>query len=331
VASRLSSRVSPIPFHNAPVLLVPAYAVVVAAPSGPDQGCPSPRQITDALMARIPAVVVSGSEASTPGMLRLSVTGGTGTSPLSIELTDQGGEARLYRNLTLAERGRGNDCPALAETVALIVDRFLHDLGYEAPLTLPPPLKAPPSDNLARAPPRTPAGSGRLDLFAGGFWRGASTEDSDVEVGLGLGFERGLGGRRLSATFSGGISSERSAVTADESNATLRRLPVRFGLFVPLPAGQGQLEPGVRLGLDFLFTSLSAKNGASAESHVHASPSGELVLAYRIAMARRLFVRFSVSGGAGIPYNFMTSAKMREFGQPRFYAKSGLELGFSFQ
>jgi hypothetical protein len=331
VASPLSSHGAAIPFHNAPVLLVPAYAVVVAAPSGPDQGCPSPRQITDALMARIPAVVVSSNEASTPGMLRLSVNGGTGVTPLSIELTDQGGEARLYRNLTLAERGRGNDCPALAETVALIVDRFLHDLGYEAPLTLPPPLKPPPTDNLARAPPRIPPGAGRFDLFAGGFWRGASTEDSDMEVGLGLGFERGLGGRRLSATFSGGVSSEQTARTADASKATLRRFPVRFGLFLPLPAGQGQFEPGVRLGLDLLLTSLSSRDGTGAESHVRASPDAELVLAYRIAMARRLFVRFSLSGGAGIPYSFKTSTGVREFGQPRFFARSGLELGFSFQ
>ena len=331
MASRLSSPVAAIPFHNAPVLLVPAYAVVVAAPSGPDQGCPSPRQITDAQMARLPAVVVSGNDASTPGMLRLSVNGGTGASPLSIELTDRGGEARLYRNLTLAERGRSNDCPALAETVALIVDRFLHDLGYEAPLTLPPPLKAPPTDNLARAPPRPPAANGRLDLFAGGYWRGASTSDSDLEIGLGVGIERGLGGRRLLATFSGGLSTERMAVTADASEATLRRFPVRFGLYLPLQAGQGQLEPGVRLGLDLLLTSLSSKAGAGAQSHVRASPDAELVLAYRIAMARRLFVRFSLSGGAGKPYDFRTSSGAHEFGQPRFYAKSGLELGFSFQ
>ena len=90
-------------------------------------------------MARIPAVVVSGSEASNPGVLKLAVSGGSGSDPLRIEMTDQGGEARLYRNLTVSERGRG-DCTALAETVALIVDRFLHDLGYEAPTTLPAPL-----------------------------------------------------------------------------------------------------------------------------------------------------------------------------------------------
>ena len=51
-------------------------------------------------MARIPAVVVSGSEASNPGVLKLAVSGGSGSDPLRIEMTDQGGEARLYRNLT---------------------------------------------------------------------------------------------------------------------------------------------------------------------------------------------------------------------------------------
>ena len=106
-------------------------------------------------MARIPAVVVSGSEASNPGVLRLAVSGGSGPDPLRIEMTDQGGEARLYRNLVVAEHNRG-DCAALAETVALIVDRFLHDLGYEAPPTLPAPLPG-----SRRQPDARPAAGGQ--------------------------------------------------------------------------------------------------------------------------------------------------------------------------
>ena len=189
------------------MFLVPAYAVVVAAPSGPDQGCPSPHQITDALMARIPAVVVSGSEASNPGVLKLAVSGGSGSDPLRIEMTDQGGEARLYRNLTISERGRG-DCTALAETVALIVDRFLHDLGYEAPTTLPAPLPAADA-NLSRGPPPVPVGAVRFDLFAGGPGAPVRPTNSDFELGFGLGLERGVAGRRFAATFTGGTSGDR--------------------------------------------------------------------------------------------------------------------------
>jgi hypothetical protein len=310
------------------VLLVPAYAVVVAAPSGPDQGCPTPRQITDALMARIPAVVVSGSEASTPGVLRLSVSGGTGASPLRIEMTDQGGEARLYRNLTVAERGN-SDCPALAETVALIVDRYLHDLGYEAPPTLPAPLRPSPADNLTRGPPSLPAGASRFDVFAGGSWRGAAAEESDFEVGIGLGFERGLWGRRLSATITGGVSSTRTAgtpVTNGTSFATVQRMPFRVGLFVPLPWGPGQLEPGVRLGVDRLVATLG-----DGQTDTQIGPRAELALCYRVTMLRRLFVRGGISGGVGVGDRWTRKDGTTEIVEPQVYFKSGLELGFSFQ
>src|SRR5581483_11045624 len=166
--------------------------------------------------------------------------------PLRIQMTDPGGEARLYRNLTIAERGRG-DCTALAETVALIVDRFLHDLGYEAPENLPAPLPAPDA-NLARGPPPVPSAAARFDLFAGGSWRPNSSDESDFELGFGLGLERGVLGHRLAATFTGGTSLTGMAVAGDHSTATLHRMPFRVGLWVPISAGPGQFEPGVRAG-----------------------------------------------------------------------------------
>ena len=315
------------------MLLVPAYAVVVAAPSGPDQGCPSPRQLTEALMAHIPAVVVSADEASTPGVLKLTVTGG-GPVPLRVELTDQGGEARLYRSLTVAERSRALDCPALADTVALIVERFLRDLGYEAPPSPPPPAKDPPRENLTRGPPPPTFGPSRVDIFAGGAWRGASTtETNDFEAGLGLGFERALFGRRVAVTFTGGISTSCCSASIPDQNisATLYRIPVRLGLFVPFLVGPGWLEPGLRIAVDWLFVSKSWNNGR--ESFIWASPGGEAVVAFRVPLLKRLFARLAVSGGTALPYDVRTPDMdgRRVFGQPRFYVKSGLELGFSFQ
>jgi len=309
------------------VFLVPAYAVVVAAPSGPDQGCPSPHQITDALMARIPAVVVSGSEASNPGVLKLAVSGGSGSDPLRIEMTDQGGEARLYRNLTVSERGRG-DCAALAETVALIVDRFLHDLGYESPVTLPPPL-AGPDANLSRGPPPAVSGASRFDLFAGGSWRGATGEDSDFELGFGLGFERGLGGRRFAITFTGGTTKSKSNPSGNDYTATLRRMPFRLGFWVPIFAGPGQLEPGIRIGFDWL----SATQSPTAPSQTKVAPYGEAALCYRVSILRRLFARLGAAVGAGRGSDWVGpgDAPVHVFSEPSVYFKAGLELGFSFQ
>jgi hypothetical protein len=318
------------------VFLVPAYAVVVAAPSGPEQGCPSPHQITDALMARIPAVVVSGSEASNPGVLKLAVSSGSGPDQLRIEMTDQGGEARLYRNLVVAEHNRG-DCAALAETVALIVDRFLHDLGYEAPPTLPAPLPGPDA-NLSRGPPPAASGPGRFDLFAGGSWRGASTEESDFELGFGLGLERGLIGRRFAATLTVGTSATRSATTTDGSIVTLHRMPLRLGLWIPINAGPGQLEPGVRAGLDWLFSRLEPPpSGGAVLARTDRSYHVELALCYRVNMLRRFFARIGGAVGTGMGYyvNFTdgtpNGTRSQLFREPKTYIKSGLELGFSFQ
>jgi len=313
------------------VLLVPAYAVVVAAPSGPDQGCPSPRQLTEALMAHIPAVVVSADEASTPGVLRLTVTGG-GPVPLRVELTDQGGEARLYRSLTVAERSRAPDCPALADTVALIVERFLRDLGYEAPPSPPPPPREPVRDNLTRGPPATLVAPSRFDVFAGGIWRAASlSPESDLEAHLGIGFERGAWTRRLAVSFTVGATFTPRAVRPNDGafEAKLYRMPVRLGLSLPIALGPGWLEPGLRLAVDWLYISWTWMGGGS---RLLRSPGGEAVLAFRVVMVRRLFARLGVSGGAGVPYDVkIPSAGDRLFGQPRFYVKSGLELGFSFQ
>jgi hypothetical protein len=326
------------------VFLVPAYAVVVAAPSGPDQGCPSPHQVTDALMARIPAVVVSGSEASNPGVLKLAVSGGSGSDPLRIEMTDQGGEARLYRNLTVSERGRG-DCTALAETVALIVDRFLHDLGYEAPATLPPPLPGPDA-NLSRGPPPAASGASRFDLFAGGSWRGATGEDSDFELGFGLGFERGLLGRRFAVTFTGGTTKSQTNVAGDNYTATLRRMPFRLGFWMPILVGPGQLEPGVRGGIDWLSitqaspaTAPGQPPAAPGQAQSQIAPYGEAALCYRVAVLRRLFARIGGAVGLGKGYDFHQPVPAGVdpfsgpivFSAPWVYLKAGLELGFSFQ
>jgi len=80
-------------------------------------------------------------------------------------------------------------------------------------------------------------------------------EQSDFEVGLGLGFERAW---RLPdrGHLLGGIST-RATSRSPWTRATRRcPRPVRLGLFVPLVLGVGWLEPGVRVGMDWLFISI---------------------------------------------------------------------------
>ena len=120
----------------------------------------------------------------------------------------------------------------------------------------------------------------------------------------------------------------------------MRRVPVRLGVFLPVMAGPGWLEPGVRVGVDWLFISNSWP-GRATDQHTRTLPGAELVLAFRVNLTGRLFARLGVSGGAAIPYDVELQPdpgvsptpvmSQHVFGQPRFYVKSGLELGFSFQ
>jgi hypothetical protein len=319
------------------VFLVPAYAVVVAAPAGSEQGCPSPRQVTDALTARIPDVVLPAYQASTPGVLRLVVTGGAPQAAVRVELIDAGGEVRLQRTLAPSERGRAGDCPALAETVALIVDRFLHGLGYEVPPSLPEeaaPRVPEPEVAAARAPPPAAAparaAAQRFDLLAGGAWRAAGVDDGDFEAMVGLGLERNVGGRRFGATLLGGMASTRVAQNRDAS-FELRRYPLHLSIYGALPAGPGWLEPGVGLAIEWLFTQVTWLT-RDAETVMRASPSVEASFGYRLVLAGSLFLRGGASLDMAIPYQFSERGMSGAlFTTPRLSVRTGLQLGISFQ
>ena len=136
--------------------LVPAYAIAVLAPAGPDDGCPSPRQLTDALETHLPGIVAPLGQPIAPTTLRLAVT----TDPngeTRLDLSDGGGEPLLRRQLPVTARGRGGDCPALAESVALIVERYWREIGSDVRPVRPanPTPETPPRQDgpESRAPP----------------------------------------------------------------------------------------------------------------------------------------------------------------------------------
>ena len=54
------------------VALAPAYAIAILMTAGPDDGCPSPRQLADALSAHLPGMVLPLGHATGPTTLRLA-------------------------------------------------------------------------------------------------------------------------------------------------------------------------------------------------------------------------------------------------------------------
>src|SRR5450755_132145 len=123
--------------------------------AGPDDGCPSPHQLADALSAHLPGMVLPLGHATGPTTLRLGVaTDAAGA--MRLDLSDPEGGPLLHRWLPATDRARAGDCPALAETAALIVERYWHEVGYDVPLETPNASPKPPPPKATAPPPPTP-------------------------------------------------------------------------------------------------------------------------------------------------------------------------------
>jgi hypothetical protein len=327
-----------------------ASTVTLTLPTAGASDCPSPRQLAEALNALAPGLVATAPAPATTGAssLRLSVTMLT-EGDLRVELSDAKGETLLHRVLPAAPRGHETDCPALAETVALIVERYLHDVGYEAPPLAPPPKASPPTPAppspvapppvITTAPPAPPtpatrpsravwrvgvAASGRLG-DVGGF---------DGDAALALGVEGGGEGPRLGVRLGAGFAAPAQAQWTDhmagqpsQQAATLRRLPLRLGGYVRLPAGPGQLEPGIGAGADLLLVSTSGPVGTTSR---HLAPFGDVAVGYSLFLLRPLYVRILSRVALSLPYDFNILDGTPVWRTPRAYAELGVELGFAF-
>jgi hypothetical protein len=318
-----------------------AATVTVTVPPAGASDCPSPLQLTEALNRLVPGLVTSAA-APSAAALRLAVV----TLPeddLRLDLTDARGEVVLHRILPAPPRGNTADCPALAQTVALIIERYMHDVGYEAPPLPPPEPKAPPPRTapppepppvVATAPAPTSAEPGapatwRLGLAASG--RRGDSGDLEGDGALVLGFEAGaLLGARLSAGFAFPAEARWADGAGSQfptQTATLRRLPFRLGLYARLPLGPGQLEPGLGGGVEALLVSASGPGTAGGR---HAAPFGDLSFGYSLLSWRPLYLRVLSRIALAVPYDFRTLAGSQVWGTSRVYGELGVELGLAF-
>jgi hypothetical protein len=137
------------------VALAPAYAIAILMTAGPDDGCPSPHQLADALSAHLPGMVLPFGHATGPTTLRLGVTTDA-AGAMRLDLYDPEGGPLLHRWLPPSDRTHAGDCPALAETAALIVERYWHEVGYDVPLETPNVPPKPPTPKATAPPPPPP-------------------------------------------------------------------------------------------------------------------------------------------------------------------------------
>lgn len=307
-----------------------AAAITIAPPGTSNEGCPSPRQVSDALSTRLPGAVLGPGQPNSPGTLRVTIFDPPGGG-IRFQLTNADGETVLYRTLP-PPPGRPSDCAALAETVALIVDRYLHEVGYEAP-PLPPPTPPPavaagPKPE-AVPPPQAHPRLWQLGVEAEGRVGGTDADGGALVLSLGVqSLPARIGwGVRLAGGATPAIT--RSFGSAGDSRLTLHRVPLRLSVFATLPAGPGRIEPGLDGGLDLLVLSVNAPN-ASGDG-LHAAPFAALALGYSLPLARHVYVRLMGRGGIALPYAFLATMEGDSvLSTPRTYLEFGVESGVSF-
>jgi hypothetical protein len=113
----------------------------------PAAGCPGRADVVSALEARLPGVT-RGRGGSGSARYRLEVNHAAGEAEVPLRLRSLAGGVVLERRLPVEARARPSElCQALAEAAALVVVRYLRDLGYR-----PDPTPAPPDEPLPDVP-----------------------------------------------------------------------------------------------------------------------------------------------------------------------------------
>lgn len=106
-----------------------AQTTLIAVEPGALDGCPSSNQIDEALRLRVPGAVVAADRAAVAGALRVRLNPPVAGLSSGFAVVGPKGEIRLRRPLRPAEAGRAGECLALAETVALILERYLQEIA----------------------------------------------------------------------------------------------------------------------------------------------------------------------------------------------------------
>jgi hypothetical protein len=274
-----------------------------------DHGCPGRGQIVAALEARLPGVTGAGAGR------RLEVERGPDAVMLRLR---QGEVLELERRLD--ERGTSTEgCEALAETAALVVVRYLREIGYRPPAREPPAAAAVVATPAVAAPAAVRVWEGYLGVAAGGRAGGAARGESVMVFQL----HRGWFAGELAA----GATTETSTAVPGAAGAELRvrSFPVRVLLGTRLRLGPGVLVPAAGAGLELLW--FRATGLDDARRGLRVEPAAELGLSYLLA-GRRSYVRVGAGGGLTLgAHDFDAGVGAPVFRTPGAYLRAQVEVG----
>jgi hypothetical protein len=320
----------------------PAYEIDVADISNAPDACPSQEQVADILDVRLPGILTRPGHEPGPNLLHLSLS----LSPegvARITMTDATGALRLERDLALpksegekAGRPTVRDrsaCATLADTVALIVERYMRHLGYHEPpppaLVAPtPPLPAPPS------PPSTPAVPQRFDararlgagLSARPPWRASWRLEPGVTGALRFRY------LELAASVAAGLPVDQPVPMSDGTGTLkLTTFPARLSVGWALPVGaRASVVPAVAGGLDLVLAGTTGIDKTRRSAAVE--PTIEAGATALLAVTRRIWADLHVFQGIDVrPEEFQVTNAAGQmttlFMTPRSYTRLGVDFG----
>lgn len=300
----------------APALWAAEGGIAVALP---EVGCPARGQVVAALEARLPGVT------AVPG--RVLELEGPQQAPV-LRLRAAGGALEVERQLALDGRGPSPEgCEALAETAALVVARYLREIGYRPPAAAA--VAAPPPASSVRDRPTAPEvvlldsdGFGYLGVAGGARVAGGGATRGEVLIGAALHV------RYLAIELASGVSSQTVvAVPSVPQPAALRlrSFPVRLALGVPFAVGGGTLVTTAGLSADVL--TFAADGLVDARSGTRLEPAAELAVGY--LLSRRLFGRVTLAGGVTLGgRDFDAGSAQPVFRTPSTYLRLQVEVGW---
>lgn len=306
-----------------PVVPALLHAALIAVDAAPGMDCPSPEQVGEAVEARLPGVLVPVAPLAGSDVWRLSLSTEAAAGSPIVQLVDRRGRVLLRRSLPLPPSGeRQRDCPALADSVALIVERYLQELEYRGGAG------ADAGDG--------PGGWGdgwfhRWDSFAGASWRPGGPGGSAYELRAGA--SRAFGAtRRLAVGVAAGVEGA-SSHQWQGGQGSLRRFPFEARLAWRQPAGRsGRVEAGPTLGIELLSLDAASSSGTARPSTM-VVPTAGLLGGWRFFIGSRAFVRVVAQVALAMTrYEFALPGAAGDvaFGTPRAYGKVGVEAGLSF-
>lgn len=329
--------------------LLTLRAVSVLVAPGPDEGCPSARQVSAALLEHAPAAQKTRGLDSDASLTLVLPPPGTPQEP-SVSLIDEQGTLRLFRILARPGTAHARDCAALADTVAIIVQRYLEEVELPesevvrkplppvAPTAPPPssqpslqpsPLRSPPPAVAAARIPMAP----RWDLALGSSRRLANQTSGLEAYELRLSLARTLGSRAdtgfLVRLWSGSSGWRRHDWSGGYGE--MMRIPAGLEVMWRHAASVVEMQLGLAALLDCWI--LGARYQTNVQWDYRFAVAGAVTGGAQVPLGKRFFARLSLDlAVAPVRYSYVDRrADAVAFSTPRVFGDVGFSLGMSLR